>query len=232
MPLLILTLIGILAFGLFDLTLGRPLPHAVQSSSKQVDLDPRTPEREAFPSLQAMSSFQSKMCEELDKACTLVALYRFVHETITTEPVQPRRLHHGQTPAQTLLNKHGDKADVALLFSSLLDQRHIRNYLVILPQESFVLACDISQAALQHAGGNSHPISSLPGLDSAIETSTRSDDIDAFALNVADEPCPCILVNPSGPRDLQAGDPLPVSPTSFHSAIDRVGRRHTLIPAL
>ena len=50
MPLLIITLVGLLVFGLFDLTLGRPLPVGSQAVIRQeIDVDPQPGEPEPTP---------------------------------------------------------------------------------------------------------------------------------------------------------------------------------------
>jgi hypothetical protein len=120
------------------------------------------------------------------------------------------------------------------LFSSLLDQRRIRNYVVLLPKNSYVLACDISPSALYYAGGRWHV--PIPASDSShivaaddLTRTPRTEWIDAYALNVGDAPCPCLLLNPSGPINQQPGDPLPFSPDAVRSAMDLEDQRHTLI---
>lgn len=50
----------------------------------------------------------------------------------------------------------------------------------------------------------------------------RTEWIDAYALNVGDAPCPCLLLNPSGPINQQPGDPLPFSPDAVRSAMDLI----------
>jgi hypothetical protein len=130
--------------------------------------------------------------------------------------------------------QRGDAVDIAILFSSLLDQRHIRNYVVMLPRGSYVLTCDISPSALYQAGGRWQG----PTSTSVLSRIVAADDspgmphtewIDAYALNIGDAPCPCLLLNPSGPINQQPGDPLPFFPDAVHSTMDLEGQRHALI---
>lgn len=232
MPLLIITLVGLLAFGLFDLTLGRPLPVGSQAAIRQeIDVDPQPGEPEPTP-LRAVAAIQIERCEVTDKACQLTTLYRFIVETIHVQPTQALAMHARQSPLQTLLKKNGDAADIALLFASLLDQRHIRNYLIVLPQDSYVLACDISPTALRHAGGNWRPVIPPSESSSSNVVSDQTEQTDAFELNLADAACPCLLLDPSSSQDRQLGDPLPVSIKTFRWAVDRLGQRHALLTGL
>lgn len=235
MPLIIILFIGILAFGLFDFMLGRPLPVAALQHSAQNTLTSPV-EYATLPSIPIVAASETARCESRDTGCELVALYRFVLTTVTPDVSRSPWLHAQQHPARTLVIKRGDAADTAILLSSLLDQRHIRNYIVMLPGDSYVLVCGISPPALRQAGGNWQP--PMPGLDSnhIVETDdpTRAPHIewiDAYGLNVGDAPCPCLLLDPSGPIDQQPGDPLPFLPDAFPSAIDLAGRRHALIPS-
>ena len=231
MPLIIILFIGILAFGLFDFMLGQPMPAAAVKYSSHDTLEGST-ERTHLPSLSIVAASEAGRCASHDTACELVALYRFVLTTVTEEEGQSPRLHTQQHPARTLLKKRGNAVDIAVLFSSLLDQRHIRNYVMILPGDSYVLACDISPSALRHAGGNRpasifYPNQSIA--DDNLNKETLTEQIDAYALNVADAPCPCLLLDPSGPAGQQPGDPLPFIPVAFYSAVDLTGERHALI---
>jgi len=232
MPLVIILFIGILAFGLFDFTLGRPLPAAAVRYSAPDTLNSPT-ESANLPSIRAVTASETAHCENHDTACQLIALYRFVLTTVNPEASQNPWLHTQQHPARTLFKKRGDTMDIAILFSSLLDQRHIRNYIVILPGNSYVLVCGISLSALRHAGGNSAATSAFdPRQIVATDNPTRATPtewIDAYALNVGDVPCPCLLLDPSGPIHRQPGDPLPVIPDAFRSALDLSGHRHALI---
>ncbi|MDQ6735761.1 MAG: hypothetical protein M3Z35_16875 [Nitrospirota bacterium] len=224
MPLIIVLFIGILAFGLFDFILGLPLPVAARQHSVQQTLN-SLGESANLPSIPVVATSETARCERHDSACQLVALYRFVQTTVTPEASRSPWLHTQQHPARTLFMRRGDAVDIAILFSSLLDQRHIRNYVVMLPKDSYVLACDISPSALYHAGGHWQP--PTPALDPShivtADDSTgapRTEWIDAYALNVGDAPCPCLLLNPSGPINQQPGDPLPFLPGAFRSALD------------
>ena len=129
--------------------------------------------------------------------------------------------------------KSGDPVDIAILFSSLLDQQHIRNYVLVLPEDSYVLACDITPAALHHAGGNRQPTTLVdPNLLTAAGDPTiihPRERIDAYALNVGDAPCPCLLLDPSGPITQEPGAPLPLPSGALRSALDLSGQRHALI---
>ena len=233
MPLLIFLLIGVLAFGLFDLTLGRPLPvHTVLPSIPEVLPDP--PEGADLPSIRAVAASQVAPCEAHDTACQLVALYGFVTATVTPQAGQRPWLHAPQHPARTLSMKTGDAADIAMLFSSLLDQQRIRNYVIVLTHESYVLACDIPPSALRQAGGRWQAASSAfdPRQISVANDPTAihaTEWIDAYSLNVIDAPCPCLLLDPSAPTTRQPGDSLPAPAEPFRSAIDLNGRHHGLI---
>lgn len=233
MPLVIILFIGILSFGLFELTLGRPLPIlAVRPPAHDALNSP--PESAELPSVKAVATSQVAHCEAQDTACQSVALYRFVLTTVHPEPAQSPWHHAQQDPTRTLFRKTGDAADIAILFSSLLDQQHIRNYVIVLPRDSYVLACDISPTALHHAGGKWQP--ATPAFDphqitvaNDPTTTHPTERIDAYALNVVDAPCPCILLDPSEPIDQQPGAPLPVPPEVFRAAIDLTGQRHALV---
>ena len=232
MPLVIILFIGILAFGLFDFTLGQPLPAAaVRYSARDT---PNSPTESAnLPSIRIVAASEAAHCENHDPACQLLALYRFVLTTVNPEASQSPWLHTQQHPARTLFMKRGDTVDIAILFSSLLDQRHIRNYIVMLPGDSYVLVCGISPSALRHAGGNWAATSAfdrgqtVATDDPSIAISTER--IDAYGVNVGDAPCPCLLLDPSGPIHRQPGDPLPFVPDAFRSALDLSGHRHALI---
>ena len=233
MPLIIVLFIGILAFGLFDLTLGRPLPDSavLHSTPDAVDSTPRSVD---LPSIQTEAASQVAHCEAHDTACQLLALYHFVVTTVIPEPKQKPWLHAPQHPARTLVLKTGDAADIAMLLSSLLDQRHIRNYLVVQPEDSYVLACDVLPSALRQAGAQRLPgISVLDPLPITVTndpTVLRSiARIDAFAVHVSDAPCPCLLLDPSAPATDQPGDSLPVPADPFRYAIDVNGQRHGLV---
>ena len=232
MPLVIILFIGILAFSLFDFTLGRPVPAAAVRYSSHDTLDSPT-ERRDLPSISIVAASEAAHCEGPDTACQLVALYRFVLTTVNQEESQSPWLHAQQHPVRTLFRKLGDAVDIAILFSSLLDQRHIRNYVMILPGDSYVLACDISPSALRQAGVNWPTTPGFdPNLSIAVDNpirATLTERIDAYALNVGDAPCPCLLLDPSGPIHRQPGDPLPFIPDAFRSAVDLVGQRHALI---
>lgn len=234
MPLLIILLIGVLAFGLFDLTLGRPLPVSAVLPSRDEVLESRA-ENQDLPSMKTVSASQIVHCAVPDKACQLVALYRFVLTNVTSQAGRSPWLHAPQHPTRTLLSKTGDSADIAILFSSLLDQQRIRNYVIVLPQESYVLACDIPASALRQAGSK-WQAAELPAFDpqqiSVAEDPTTAhamERIDAYALNVIDAPCPCLLLDPGAPRTRQPGDPLPSPGEPFRSAIDLNGHRHGLV---
>jgi len=232
MPLIIILFIGILAFGLFDFMLGQPMPAAAVRYSSRDTLESST-ERTHLPSLSIVAASEVGRCGSHDTACQLVALYRFVLTTVNQEESQSPRLYIQQHPTRTLFKKRGNAVDIAVLFSSLLDQRHIRNYVMILPGDSYVLACDISPSALRHAGGNWPAAPAFdPNQSIAADNTNRgtlTEHIDAYALNVGDAPCPCLLLDPSGPSGQQPGDPLRVIPASFYSAVDLTGERHALI---
>lgn len=232
MPLLVIVLIGILAFGLFDLTLGRPLlvtvvPNAAKEAASTASDSPE------LPSVREVAVLQAASCEVHDAACQLMTLYRFLRDTVQIESRKPW-LHSQQDPSRTLAKKRGNKLDIAILFSSLLDQHHIRNYVIVLPEESYVLACDISPSALNHAGGHWQPATSAFDPDriavandpTAVQPTAR---IDAYEFQVGDAPCPCLLVDPSAPSNQQPGDPLPLASAAFHSALDLTGQRHPLV---
>lgn len=233
MPLVVILLIGILAFGLFDLTLGRPLPvsavlppipAALKSEPQTVDM----------PSMRTAATSQTASCDAHDTACQLLALYHFVVTTVSPQHKQSPWLHVQQHPARTLVMKSGDSLDIAILFSSLLDQQHIRNYVIVLPEDSYVLACDITPAALHHAGGNWPPATPLldPNLVAATEDSTTlhaRERLDAYAVNVGDAPCPCLLLDPSGPISQEPGAPLPLAPGTLRSALDLRGQPHPVV---
>jgi hypothetical protein len=236
MPLIIVLFIGILAFGVFDFIFDRPLPVAARQPSVQQALNSPL-ENANLPSIPVVAASITARCERHDTACQLVAIYRFVLTTITSEESRSPWLHTQQHPARTLFTKRGDAVDIAILFSSLLDQRHIRNYVVMLLKDSYVLACDISPSALYQAGGRWHvPISAsdsshILAVDDLTGTphTARTEWVDAYALNVGDAPCPCLLLNPSGPINQQPGDPLPFAPDAVRSALDLGGQRHALI---
>jgi hypothetical protein len=233
MPLVIVLFIGILAFGLFDLTLGRPLPVSAPLHSTEEPVD-RPPESVDVPSIKTVATSQVTHCEPHDTACQLFALYHFVVATVMPEAKQNPWLHAPQHPARTLSIKTGDAADVAVLLSSLLDQQRIRNYLIILPDDSYVLACDITPSALYHAGGNWPPATSAfdPSQITLADDPTAlqaPDRIDAYALNVGDAPCPCVLLDPSAPSNQQPGRPLLLRTDGLHYAIDLNGQRHRLV---
>ena len=183
--------------------------------------------------MKSVATSQVTHCEPHDTACQLLALYHFVVATVMPEAKQNPWLHAPQHPARTLSIKTGDAADIAVLLSSLLDQQRIRNYLIVLPNDSYVLACDITPTALHHAGGNwpaatsaFDPYQITPADDpTALRT---TDKIDAYALNVGDAPCPCILLDPSAPSNEQPGRPLPLHADGFRYAIDLNGQRHRL----
>jgi hypothetical protein len=233
MPLVIILFIGILAFGLFDFMLDRPLPATALQHSAQDNVDSPA-ERANLPSIPVVAASETARCEDHDTGCQLVALYRFVLTTVNPEVSRSPWLHAQQHPARTLFMKRGDAADIAILLSSLLDQRHIRNYMVMFPGDSYILACGIPSSALRQAGGHWQP--PTPALDASqliaadrLIGAPRTEWIDAYALNISDAPCPCLLLDPSGPIDQQPGDPLPFLSGTFPSAIDLTGRRHTLI---
>lgn len=230
MPLIIIIFIGILAFGLFDFMLGRPLPVAALQHSAQ-DTTNSSVEHATLPSIPVVAASETAHCEGHDSGCQLVALYRFVLTTVHQEVSRSPWLHAQQHPARTLFMKRGDAADIAILLSSLLDQRHIRNYMVMLSRDSYVLACGISPSALRQAGGHWDFPALYPSHIAADDLTgvPRTERIDAYALNIGDAPCPCLLLDPSGPIDQQPGDPLPYLPDNFPSAIDLAGRRHPLI---
>ncbi len=233
MPLVIVLFIGILAFGLFDLTLGRPRPASAVLHATPDALN-SAPQSVELPSIQTAATSQVAHCEAHDTACQLLALYHFVVTTVIPEAKQNPWLHAPQHPARTLFMKTGDAADIAMLLSSLLDQRHIRNYVIVLPRESYVLACDISASALRHAGGNWQP--ATPTFDPT-QLAVANDPtivhpterIDAYSLNVSDAPCPCLLLDPSAPTTEQPGDSLPLPADAFRYAIDLNGQRHGLV---
>jgi hypothetical protein len=236
MPLLIVFLIGMLAFGLFDLTLGRPLPIAdVKSGHQDIVYNPTEDAEDAEPpSIPTVAASQVARCDPHDAACRLVTLYRFVLTAVVPEWRQRPWLHAQQHPARTLFMKSGDPVDIAILFSSLLDQQHIRNYLIVLPEDSYVLACDITPTALHHAGGNWVPATSVfdenlitPPADPTIVR--PSEWINAYALNVGDAPCPCLLLDPSEPLAQEPGAPLLLAPGALRSALDLRGQRHALV---
>lgn len=232
MPLVIVLFIGILAFGLFDLTLGRPLPvSAVLHSTPDVNGAPQSVD---LPSIKTVATSQVAHCEARDTACQLLALYHFVVSTVIPEAKQNPWLHAPQDPSRTLVMKSGDAADIAMLLSSLLDQRHIRNYVIVLPSKSYVLACDILPSALRQAGGKRSPATSAfePDHITAANDPTAlhpTERIDAYALHVSDAPCPCLLLNPSAPPTEQPGDSLPLPTDAFRYAIDLNGQRHGLV---
>jgi hypothetical protein len=233
MPLVIILFIGILAFSLFDLTLGRPLPVLAVLHSAPVSLN-SAPQSLELPSIKMVAASQVAHCEADDAACQLLALYHFVVTTIIPEAIHNPWLHAPQHPARTLLMKTGDAVDIAMLLSSFLDQRHIRNYLIVMPRESYVLACDILPSALRQAGGKRPPatlafdpyhitVANDPTAPHATER------MDAYALHVVDAPCPCLLLDPSAPATEQPGDPLPLPAAGFRYAIDLNGQRHELV---
>lgn len=230
MPLIIILFIGILAFGLFDFTLGRTLPAAaVNDSSHDTMVHPI--ESAALPSISIVAASETAHCDTHDTACELVALYRFVLTTVALEGDRNPWLHTPQHPGRTLSMKRGHNMDIALLLSSLLDHRQIRNYIVIVPDDSYVLACDISPSELRHATGNqtATPAFDHNEIDAADTGATAVERIDAYALNVSDAPCPCLLLDPSGSIGQQPGDPLPFIPQVFRSVLDLAGQRHALI---
>ena len=233
MPLLIVVFIGVLAFGLFDLTLGRPLPDSAVLHSTPTALN-STSEGVELPSIRTAATSQIAHCDAHDMACQLVALYHFVVTTVVPETEQHPWLRAPQHPARTLFRKTGDSADIAMLLSSLLDQRHIRNYVIVLPGKSYVLACDILPSALRQAGGKWQP--AIPAFDpnqitvaSDPTTLHPRERIDAYALNVSDAPCPCLLLDPSAPNTEQPGESLPLPRETFQHAIDLNGQRHELV---
>jgi hypothetical protein len=235
MPLVIVLFVGILAFGFFDLTLGRPLPvPAVLPSTP--DASDNTPRSVDLPSIKTAAATQVAHCEPHDTACQLLALYHFVVTTVSPESRHRPWLHVQQHPARTLFMKSGDPLDIALLLSSLLDQRHIRNYLIVLPRQSYVLACDILPSALHQAGGIRPPVSptgapNRPALTIDPTMVHPAERIDAYAVHVSDAPCPCLLLDPSAPATEQPGDSLPVPADHFRYAIDVNGQRHGLVYA-
>jgi hypothetical protein len=181
-----------------------------------------------------VAASQVARCHAHDTACQIVALYRFVLTTVNPEVEQSPWLHPQQHPARTLYKNSGDATDIAILFSSLLDQRHIRNYVIVLPQHSYVLACDISPSALRQAGGDRQsatPLSELQHIAIANDPTTihATERMDAYALNVGDAPCPCLLLDPSGPISHQPGDPIPLPSSAMRSAVDLMGQRHAVV---
>jgi hypothetical protein len=231
MPLIIVLLIGILAFGLFDLVLGRPLPiSAVLPTPEAVNSAPQTAD---LPSIKSTATSQVEHCQPRDTACELLALYHFVVTTVIPEATLRPWLHAPQHPARTLSTKIGDAADIALLLSSLLDQRYIRNYVIVLPGESYVLACDILPSTLRQAGGRPPATSAfdpyhvtVPNAPTALHPTDR---IDAYGLHISDAPCPCLLLDPSAPTTEQPGNPLRVPAAGFRYAIDLNAQRHELV---
>ena len=131
MPLLIITLVGLLAFGLFDLTLGRPLPVGSQAAIRQeIDVDPQPGEPEPTP-LRAVAAIQIERCEVTDKACQLTTLYRFIVETIHGRCQLEDSIGTGNGPNRDIENEEIDRQ---LLYSAMrpeptnedsLGQRHI-----------------------------------------------------------------------------------------------------------
>lgn len=232
MPLIIALLIGILAFGLFDLVLGRPLP--VVAVLPIPDAGHRPPQTADLPSIKSAATSQVEHCQPRDTACELLALYHFVVTTVTPEATLRPWLHAPQHPARTLSTKTGDAADIAMLLSSLLDQRRIRNYVIVLPGESYVLACDILPSALRQAGGKRLPATSAfdPYHVTVLNDPTAlhpTERIDAYGLHISDAPCPCLLLDPTAPTTEQPGDTLPVPAIGFRYAIDLNGQRHGLV---
>jgi hypothetical protein len=233
MPLVIVLFIGILAFGLFDLTLGRPLPVSAVLHSTPDALN-SAPQSVDLPSIKTAATSQVAHCDPDDTACQLLALYHFVVTTVIPEAKQNPWLHAPQHPARTLFMKTGDAADIAMLLSSLLDQRHIRNYVIVLSSESYVLACDILPSALRQASGKRQPATSafdpyqitVANDPTALHLTER---INPYALNVSDAPCPCLLLDPSVPTTEQPGDSLPLPADTFRYAIDLNGQRHGLV---
>jgi hypothetical protein len=233
MPLVIVLFIGILAFGLFDLTLGRPLPVSAPLHSTQEPVN-RPTESVDVLSIKTVATSQVAHCEPHDTACQLLALYHFVVATVMPEAKQHPWLPVPRHPARTLSLKTGDAADIAVLLSSLLDQQRIRNYLIMLPNDSYVLACDISLTALHRASGNWPPATSAfdPYQITPTDDPTAiqaPESIDAYAVNVDDAPCPCVLLDPSAPSNQQPGRPLPLHTDGFRYAIDLNGQRHRLV---
>lgn len=233
MPLLVILFIGILAFGLFDLTLGRPLP-VTDGPHTSLDGENSPTESTEPPSIPTVAASEVANCDPDDHACQLVTLYRFVLTTVALEAPQRPWLHLQQHPTRTLSRKSGDPLDIAVLLSSLLDQQHIRNYLIVLPEDSYVLACDITASALHQAGGNWQPPSSV--LDTTLLDGEGNptpipiiDRIDAYAVNIDDAPCPCLLLDPSEPANQSPGAPLPMPAGSLRSALDRRGHRHAVV---
>jgi len=232
MPLIIVLLIGILAFGLFDMVLGRPLP--VSAVLPTPDVVNNAPETADLPSIKRTATLQVEHCQLRDTACELLALYHFVVTTVVPEATLRPWLHAPQHPARTLSTKTGDATDIAMLLSSLLDQRYIRNYVIVLPGESYVLACDILPSALRQAGSQRLPATSafdpyhvnVPNDPTALHPTDR---IDAYGLHISDAPCPCLLLDPSAPSTDQPGDPLPVPIAGFRYAMDLNGQRHGLV---
>jgi hypothetical protein len=121
MPLIIVLFIGILAFGVFDFILDRPLPVVARQHSVQQTLNSPL-ENVNLPSIPVVAASETARCERHDTACQLVALYRFVLTTITPEARRSLWLHTQQHPARTLFMQRGDAVDIAILFSSLLDR--------------------------------------------------------------------------------------------------------------
>jgi hypothetical protein len=233
MPLVIVLFIGILAFGLFDLTLGRPLPVSAVSHSTPDALD-NTPQSVDVPSIKTAASLQVAHCAPNDAACELLALYHFVVTTVIPEAKQKPWLHAPQHPVRTLFTKTGDGADMAMFLSSLLDQRHIRNYVIVLPKESYVLACGILPSALRHASGPRQPTTSAfdPSHVTVANDSTAlhpTERIDAYAWNVSDAPCPCLLLDPTAPTTEQPGVSLSLPAAALRYALDLNGHRHELV---
>lgn len=232
MPLVIVLFIGILAFGLFELTLGPPQPaSAVLHSTPDASKSPA--QSIDLPSIKTAAASQVAHCDAHDTACQLLALYHFVVTTVIPEAKQPPWLHAPQHPARTLFMKTGDAADIAMLLSALLDQRHIRNYVIVLPRESYVLACDIIPSALRQTVGKLQPApSAFDPYQSTVANDPNAlhptERIDAYALNVSDAPCPCLLLDPSTPTE-QPGDSLPLPADAFRYAIDLNGQRHQLV---
>jgi hypothetical protein len=208
MPLIIVLFIGILAFGVFDLMFDRSLPVAARQHSAQQNLNSPI-ENANLPSIPVAAASETAHCERHDTACQLVALYRFVLTTISPEVSRSPWLHTQQHPARTLFMQRGDVVDIAILFPFLISGTFATMWLRSQGQLCPGLR-HFTIRRLYQAGG-------------------RWQWIDAYALNIGDAPCPCLLLNPSVPINQQPGNPLPFFSDAVRSTMDLGGQRHALI---
>jgi len=132
MPLIIVLFIGILAFGVFDLMFDRSLPVAALQHSVQQNLNSPI-ENANLPSIPVAAASETAHCERHDTACQLVALYRFALTTISPEVSRSPWLHTATSRAHFFYAERRCGRHCHFV-SSLLDQRHIRNYVVTLPR--------------------------------------------------------------------------------------------------